>query len=135
MASFNKVILMGNLTRDPVLKTTPSGTSVAEIGLAMNRKYKAGDEMKEEVCFVDITFWGKMAETVTQYLKKGSSLHVEGRLKFDQWEKDGQRRSKLRVVGEGFQFVGSKGDGEKTEPKKDEDPFAIDPTDEDNIPF
>lgn len=135
MASFNKVILMGNLTRDPELKYTPGGTAVAEVGLAMNRKYKSGEEMKEEVCFVDITFWGKMADTVCQYLRKGSPLHVEGRLQLDQWEKDGQKRSKLRVVGEGFQFVGSKSDGEKQaeKPAAEEDPFKID--DEDNIPF
>ncbi len=109
MASFNKVILMGNLTRNPELRYTPGGSAVAEFGLAMNRRYTVNGEQKEETCFVDINVWGKQAETVNRYLEKGSPVFVEGRLQLDSWEDKttGSPRSKLRVVGERVQFIGS----------------------------
>ena len=108
MASFNKVLLMGNLTRDPELRYTASGAAVASFGLAVNRKYKAGDEWKEEVCFVDITVWGRQAETCGEYLKKGSPALIEGRLQMDQWEnQQGEKRSKLKVRADRVQFLSS----------------------------
>jgi single-strand DNA-binding protein len=117
MPSYNKVLLMGNLTRDPELRYTPKGTAVVEIGLAVNRRYQVENETKEETVFVDITFWGRQAETINQYCKKGRPLFVEGRLQLDTWDdrQTGQKKSRLRVVGEGFQFLGAPrdaGDGE-----------------------
>jgi single-strand DNA-binding protein len=110
MASFNKVILVGNLTRDPELRYTPKGTAIAKFGLAVNRVWtnEAG-EKKEEVTFVDIDVFGRTAENVAQYMRKGSPLLVEGRLRLDQWDdkQTGQKRSKLGVVGEIIQFLGS----------------------------
>ena len=113
MASHNRVILLGNLTRDPELKYIPSGLAVAEIGLAVNDKRKnAAGEWVEETTFVEVTLWGRTAEVASEYLTKGSPLFVEGRLKFDSWETpDGQKRSKLRVVCEKMQLIGSKGQG------------------------
>ena len=107
MASVNKVILIGNLTRDPELRYTPKGTAVAEIGLACNRRYKVDNDLREEVTYVDITFWGAQAETVSKYLENGRSVYVEGRLKLDTWEdkETGKRRHKLGVIGEQFQFL------------------------------
>jgi len=111
VASFNRVILVGNLTRDPQLKYLPSNTPVCEFGMAMNHKWKDRDgNMKEEVCFVDITAFGKPAEIINQYMTKGRSILVEGRLKFRQWtDKEGKNRSKLDVVAENFQFLGDRG--------------------------
>jgi single-strand DNA-binding protein len=109
MASFNKVILVGNLTRDPELRYTPKGTAVAKIGLAVNRNWRTETgEQKEEVTFVDVDAFGKQAETIAQYMRKGSPLLVEGRLRLDQWDdkQTGQKRSRLGVVLEGFQFLG-----------------------------
>ena len=109
MANFNKVILAGNLTRDPQLSYLPSGTPACEFGMAINRKWKAQQtgEMKEEVCFVDCRSYGRQAETINQYMKKGRPLLVEGHLKYDQWEgKDGQKRSRLLVMVDTFQFLG-----------------------------
>lgn len=114
MASFNKWIGLGNLTRDPELKYTPKGMAVAKIGMAVNRKYKAeSGEQKEEVTFIDIEAWGKQAELLGQYMRKGSPLFIEGRLKLDQWDdkNTGQKVSKLKVVLEQFQFVGGKQEG------------------------
>ena len=112
MASYNRVVLMGNLTRDPELRYIPSGTAVSEIGLAVNDRVKRGDQWVDEATFVDITLWGRTAEIANEYLSKGSSVLIEGRLKFDQWEnKEGEKRSKLRVVGEKMQMVGPKGGG------------------------
>jgi single-strand DNA-binding protein len=115
MASFNKVILVGNLTRDPELRYTPKGTAIAKFGLAVNRVWtnEAG-EKKEEVTFVDIDVFGRTAENVAQYMRKGSPLLVEGRLRLDQWDdkQTGQKRSKLGVVGETIQFLGSPRAGE-----------------------
>jgi single-strand DNA-binding protein len=115
MASFNRVVLVGNLTRDPELKYIANGTAVTELGLAINDKRKQGDEWIEETTFVDVTLWGKQAETASEYLNKGASVLVEGRLKLDTWEKDGKKNSKLRVVGERMQMLGGK--SERTEPK------------------
>jgi single-strand DNA-binding protein len=111
MASFNKVILAGNLTRDPELRYTPKGLAIARIGLAINRTWKSETgEMKEEVTFVDVDAFGKQAETIGQYMKKGRPFLVEGRLKLDQWEDKNthQKQSKLHVVLESFSFIDSK---------------------------
>lgn len=112
MASFNRVVLVGNLTRDPELRYIPSGAAVAEIGLAINdrRKGPNGDWI-EETTFVDVTLWSRTAEIASEYLSKGSSVLIEGRLKLDTWEKDGKKNSKLRVVGEKMQMLGGKGGG------------------------
>jgi single-strand DNA-binding protein len=112
MASFNRVILMGNLTRDVELRYTQSGLAVTDITLAVNdrRKNQAG-EWVEETTFVDITLWARTAEIASEYLSKGSPAFVEGRLKYDTWETDGQKRSKLRVVGERLQLIGGRGSG------------------------
>ena len=113
MANYNKVFLMGNLTRDPELRTIPSGQTLCELGLATNRHWTTPQgEKKEEVTFVNITFWGQQSETCHRYLAKGRPVFIEGRLKLDQWEnQEGQKRSKLHVVGERFQFLGSPRDG------------------------
>lgn len=106
---FNKVILIGNLTRDPELRYTPQGTSVCNFGLAVNRKYKQGEEMKEEVTFINIVVFGKQADTCGQYLNKGSSVLVEGRLQERRWETDdGQKRSKHEVVAQNIRFMSRK---------------------------
>ncbi len=111
MASFNKVILMGNLTKDPELRYTPGGSPVCSFGLAVNRRYRQNDELKEEVCFVDITVWGKQAENCNEYLSKGSGIMLDGRLQQRSWEtEDGQRRSKLDVVANSVQFLPRTGD-------------------------
>jgi single-strand DNA-binding protein len=113
MASYNKVFLMGNLTRDPQVKHLPSQMVVAEFGLAVNRRYKtAAGEDKEEVAFVDCTAFGRQAETISQYCTKGKPIFVEGRLKFDTWDDRGGagKRSKLTVVVENFQFLGRAGE-------------------------
>lgn len=114
MASYNKVMLMGNLTRDPEIRYTPKGTAVTEIGLAVNRVYTTETgEKREEVTFVDITFWGRQAEIIHQYCKKGRPLFVEGRLQLDTWDdkQTGQKRSRLRVVGENMQLLGGRDSG------------------------
>jgi single-strand DNA-binding protein len=114
MANLNKVMLIGNLTRDPEMKYTPKGTAVAEVGLAINRVYTPeGGERREETTFVDVTFWGRQAEVVSQYCKKGNPLYVEGRLQLDTWDDktSGQKRSKLRVVGEQLQLLGGRPSG------------------------
>ena len=152
MASFNKVILAGNLTRDPELRYTPKGTAVAKFGLAVNRRWtdEAG-QTKEEVTFVDIDAFGRQAEVIGQYLKKGRPVLVEGRLKLDQWEDKNthQKQSKLKVVLESFSFLDSKGGGEaptgaeaprKTSaaPATPEAPAAepdAAPPEEDDVPF
>jgi len=110
MASFNKVVLVGNLTRDPELRYTPKGTAIAKLGLAVNRVWtnEAG-EKKEEVTFVDVDVFGRTAENVGQYMRKGRPILIEGRLKLDQWDdkQTGQKRSRLGVVAENVQFLGS----------------------------
>src|SRR4051812_29239518 len=110
MANFNKVILVGNLTRDPELRYTPKGMAIAKVGLAINRAWTSeGGEKKEEVTFVDVDIFGRTAENVAQYMKKGRPILIEGRLRLDQWDdkQTGQKRSKLGVVGEVVQFLGS----------------------------
>jgi single-strand DNA-binding protein len=112
MASYNRVILVGNLTRDPELRYIPSGTAVTEVGLAVNDRRKgANGEWIEETTFVDVTLWARTAEVASEYLSKGSSVLIEGRLKYDAWEKEGKKFSKLRVVGEKMQMLGGKGSG------------------------
>jgi single-strand DNA-binding protein len=112
MANYNRVILVGKLTRDVELKYTTSGLAVTEIGMAINdRRKTASGEWVEEATFVDVTLWGRTAEVASEYLSKGSPLLVEGRLKFDTWETEGQKRSKLRVVGERMQMLGGRGGG------------------------
>jgi single-strand DNA-binding protein len=113
MASFNRVILAGNLTRDPQLSYTPSNTAVCEFGMAMNRKWRDREgNQKDEVCFVDLSAYGRTAETINQYMRKGRAILVEGRLRYRQWtNKEGQNRSKLDVFVESFSFIDSGGGG------------------------
>jgi single-strand DNA-binding protein len=115
MANFNKVILAGNLTRDPELRYTPKGTAIARIGMAINRTWKTETgETKEEVTFVDVDAFGRQAEVIAQYMKKGRPLLIEGRLKLDQWEDKNthQKQSKLKVMLEAFSFLDSRGSGD-----------------------
>ncbi len=121
MASLNKVMLIGNLTRDPEIRYTPKGQAVTDIGLAVNRVYSTeSGEKREEVTFIDVTLWGRTAEVVHQYCKKGRPLFVEGRLQLDTWDdkQTGQKRSKLKVIGDGIQLLGSResGGGEGSPP-------------------
>jgi len=114
MASLNKVMLIGNVTRDPEIRYTPKGTALVEIGLAVNRRYTAENgEKREEVTFVDVTLWGRTAEIANEYLRKGRPVYIEGRLQLDSWDDKttGQKRSKLRVVGEEMQLLGSREGG------------------------
>ena len=137
MASLNKVFLMGNLTRDPELRYTANGTAVASFGMAVSRKWNTeAGEQKEDVCFVDISMFGKRAEILSEYFSKGNPIFIEGRLQFRQWEgKDGQKRSALRVVADDFQFIGQtkrrtpspEASPEKTAPGQD--------VNEEEIPF
>jgi single stranded DNA-binding protein (ssb) len=109
MANFNKVYLIGNLTRDPELRVTPKGTAICQFGIAVNRQFKdESGAMRDDTTFVDIEAWGRQGETISKYCTKGRPLFIEGRLKLDQWEDkaSGQKRSKLKVVLEGFQFLG-----------------------------
>ena len=109
MANFNKVFLMGNLTRDPELRYTPSGTAICEFGMAVNRTYTTGaGEKKEETCFVSVTMWGKRGVVISEYFTKGRPIFIEGRLKFDSWESSEGRRSRLTVVAENFEFIGGR---------------------------
>ena len=148
MASFNKVILMGNLTRDPELRYTPSGTAIAKMGLAVNRVWRdAEGQQKEEVTFVDVDAFGKQAETIGQYMQKGRPILVEGRLKLDQWEdkNTGQNRSRLGVVLERFTFVGGGGGqagGGDAAPQQSAPPPSepaggppVDASGDDDVPF
>src|SRR5213075_1679618 len=114
MASFNKVILLGNLTRDPEVRYTPKGTAVTELGMAVNRVYTVENgEKREETTFVDVTLWGRTAEIAGEYLKKGRPVLIEGRLQLDSWDdkQSGQKRSKLKVIGETMQLIGSRPGG------------------------
>src|SRR5215203_6457141 len=144
MASFNRVILLGNLTRDPEVRYTPKGSAVAEVGLAVNRVYTTeGGEKREETTFVDVTLWGRTAEIAGEYLKKGRPVFIEGRLQLDTWDdkQSGQKRTRLRVVAENMQLLGGRppGGSEATgeirqtsaPPKKSAGPEP----DEDEIPF
>jgi single-strand DNA-binding protein len=153
MASFNRVILLGNLTRDPQVRYTPSGTAVAEIGLAVNRYWfdKQTNSRREETTFVDVTLWGREAEVAGEYLAKGRPVLIEGRLQLDSWDDKttGQKRSKLRVVCERMQMLGSRGEGagggRATAPAEHADgpplgefesePAPSGPPPEDDVPF
>lgn len=149
MASFNKVILMGNLTRDPELRYTPKGTAIAKMGLAVNRTWKSeSGETKEEVTFVDVDVFGRTAENVGQYMRKGSPILIEGRLRLDTWEdkQTNQKRSKLGVVAETVQFLGSPRGSEGSSPdaarprppaaaKPAGDDAEAPPPEEDDVPF
>lgn len=117
MASYNKVILMGNLTRDPELRQTSNGSYICKFGLATSRVFKTQDgSQREETTFVDIDAFGRQAEVIAKYLSKGRPVMVEGRLRLDQWESNtGEKRSKLNVVLESFQFVGGRQDGDAPE--------------------
>ena len=134
MPNYNKVMLMGNLTRDIELKYTTGNNAVANLALAVNRRYRANDEMKEETTFVDCEAWGKTAENLSKYLSKGSPVFLEGRLKLDEWQdRDGNRRSKLRVVVESFQFIDA---GGRKSTSSSAAPAAAQPTvSDDDIPF
>ncbi|HMO15816.1 MAG TPA: single-stranded DNA-binding protein [Pirellulaceae bacterium] len=140
MASFNRVILVGNITRDIELRKTPQGTPVVDIGLAVNEKVKRNDEWVEETTFVDVTLWGRTAEVAGEYLAKGSSVLIEGRLKYDSWDQDGQKRHKLKVIGERMQMLGGRGGGGHRVDSGDQfsEPVAVEhvsPPTNDNIPF
>ena len=112
MASLNRVLLMGNLTRDIEVKYTANNNAVANIGLAVNRRYRSGDEYREETTFVDCEAWGKTAETMAKYLSKGRPVFIEGRLKLDEWQdKEGKRCTKMVTVVENFQFIDSRPGG------------------------
>ena len=146
MPNLNKVMLIGNLTRDPVITYTAKGTVIGDLSLAINRSFKGDNgERQEETTFVDVTLWGKTAELAGQYLAKGRPVFIEGRLQLDTWQdKDGQKRSKMKVIGETMQFLGGKpGDAQeerqqpqRREPAKREtvdDVFTDDESD--SIPF
>ncbi len=145
MGSFNRVILMGNLTRDVELRYIPSGTAVTDIGLAVNDRIKRNDEWVDEVTFVDITMWGRTAEIAAEYLSKGAPVLIEGRLKLDQWEAEGgEKRQKLKVVADRMQMVGGKGQGQgggggdTAKPKATKDsqgPQNTQDNPDDDIPF
>jgi single-strand DNA-binding protein len=149
MGNFNRVILVGNLTRDPEVRYTPKGTAVVEIGVAVNRVYSGEDgERKEETTFIDVTLWARQAEIAGQYLKKGRQVLIEGRLQLDTWDdkQTGQKRSKLRVVGENLQLLGNRQENEvpnapprrSTSPAPPAGPQRRDPDldpEPDDIPF
>lgn len=148
MASFNKVILLGNLTRDPEVRYTPKGSAVCDLGLAVNRNYTLDSgEKREEVTFVDVVLWARLAEIAGEYLKKGRPVFIEGRLQMDSWDdkQTGQKRTKIRVVGETMQLLGSRpsggggGESQETErpPRSAEKaaPAAKAEPDDDEIPF
>ena len=151
MASFNKVILLGNLTRDPEVRYTPKGSAVCDLGIAVNRVYTTeGGEKREEVTYVDVVLWSRLAEIAGEYLKKGRPVFIEGRLQMDSWEdkQSGQKRTKLRVVGESMQLLGSRpggaggGSGETGEESRHSTRSSPPPKsaaaaapDEDEIPF
>jgi single-strand DNA-binding protein len=113
---YNRVILIGNLTKDPELRYTPQGTPVANLRLASTSKFRSGEEMKEETLFIDIVVWGRQGETCSQHLSKGRSVLVEGRLQERKWESDGQKRSKFEVVAQTVRFLGKKEQGSYSAP-------------------
>ena len=147
MASFNKVILLGNLTRDPEVRYTPKGSAVCDLGIAVNRVYTTDSgERREEVTYVDVVLWARLAEIAGEYLKKGRPVFIEGRLQMDTWDdkQTGQKRTKLRVVGESMQLLGGRpggaggaaeGGGENRQTSAPPKPSAPAEPDEDEIPF
>lgn len=138
MANFNKVILAGNLTRDPELSYTSSSTAICKFGMAINRHWKGQDgEKREETCFVDLTAFGRQAETLNQYVKKGNPLLIEGRLHYGQWtNQEGQKRSKLDVIIDTFQFLGGppRDGGDNRQPAASAAPAAAAPADDYQAP-
>ena len=139
MVSYNKVILIGNLTKDPEIRYTPSGTPVANFRLAVNHKYKQGEDLKEEVCYIDIVVFGKQAENCGQYLNKGQSVIVDGRLQERRWEtEDGQKRSKHEVVAQAVRFMPKRGDSAVPSAKAEPGPEEVEPVAggaENDVPF
>ncbi len=140
MTGLNHVILIGNLTRDPQLRQIPSGTSVADLGLATNEHYRTSNgEIAETTCFVDIVTWGKQAESCNKYLRKGSAIFVEGKLQLDQWQTgDGKKRSRLRVKADRVRFLSKNSDSEKKTVKTDTTvttPSNINSNTSETIPF
>jgi single-strand DNA-binding protein len=164
VANLNKVFLAGNLTRDPEVRYAPSGDAVGDLHMAVNRRYRTRDgQEKEETCFIGIVVWGRQAETCAEYLHKGSPILVEGRLQFEQWERDGQKNTRIRVRADRVQFLGSPrsaefsdgrpprpspprpdpspqptapaGDQKRSEEDEPEPPFSGPSGDEDNLPF
>ena len=147
MASFNKVILLGNLTRDPEVRYTPKGSAVCDLGLAVNRQFTLDSgEKREEVTFVDVVLWARLAEIAGEYLKKGRPVFIEGRLQLDTWDdkQSGQKRSKLRVIGETMQLLGGRppgsggGEGGESRSTKSTPPpkaGKVAEPDDDEIPF
>lgn len=128
MVSYNKVILIGNLTKDPEVRYTPSGTPVANFRLAVNHKYKQGEDLKEEVCYIDVVVFGKQAENCGQFLNKGQSVIVDGRLHERRWEsEDGQKRSKHEVVAQTVRFMPKRGDSAVPSAKVESGPDDLEP--------
>ncbi len=135
MTSFNKVILLGNLTRDPEVRYTPNGIAVASFAIAVNRKYKQGDETKEEVSYIDIVVFGKQAESCGQYISKGDSVLIDGRLQQRRWEtEEGQKRNKIEVVAQSVNFMPKRSSGGGQQQGHAE-PTQEAPVDEGDIPF
>ena len=136
MTSFNKVILMGNLTRDPEVRYTPNGIAVASFAIAVNRKYKQGDETKEEVSYIDIVVFGKQAESCGQYINKGDSVLIDGRLQQRRWEtEEGQKRSKVEVVAQSVNFMPKRTPSGQSASHGHAEPAPEVPVDEGDIPF
>jgi single-strand DNA-binding protein len=136
MTSFNKVILLGNLTRDPEVRYTPNGIAVASFAIAVNRKYKQGDETKEEVSYIDIVVFGKQAESCGQYINKGDSVLIDGRLQQRRWDdkETGQKRNKIEVVAQSVNFMPKRSGGHGGAHAQPE-PAPETPVDEGDIPF
>lgn len=122
MATLNRVIIAGNLVRDPELKFAGSGTAIGTGSICVNNRVKKGEEWVDEPCFVDFTFFGRSAEVLNEYCKKGSNILVDGRLKMEQWEKDGQKRSKICVIGENLQLLGGRPAASNDGPKQESRP-------------
>jgi single-strand DNA-binding protein len=144
MANLNRVLLLGNVTRDPEVRYTPKGSAVCDLGIAVNRAYTADSgEKREEVTFVDVTLWGRTAEVASEYLKKGRPVFIEGRLQMDSWDdkQTGQKRSRLRVVAENMQLLGGRPSGgaeamgENRQTSAPPNKAAASEPDEDEIPF
>lgn len=136
MTSFNKVILLGNLTRDPEVRYTPNGIAVASFAIAVNRKYKQGEETKEEVSYIDIVVFGKQAESCGQYIGKGDSVMIDGRLQQRRWEtEDGQKRNKVEVVAQSVHFMPKRSSGAAASGAGQQEPMPEPSVDEGEIPF
>lgn len=136
MPNFNSVTLVGHLTRDVEVRHLQSGTAVCDLGLAVSDKYKRDGEWVEDVCFCDVTCFGRTAEVAGEYLSKGSPVLIAGRLKYEQWEKDGQKRSKLKVVADKLQLIGGKGRNEHSQEREErpQEQSQVPPV-QDEIPF